>query len=183
MAESERTGWPQKNHRLVPMHGEWFDSVLDSWPAPISHEIARLQELSIRLKEEPDLGPAAVLQLRDVVKTLIKLPAIVMLRDIAEHAPGHEVVEMSGDVHAARDGISARSEQVRQRILAVLTAFVVIFSVSQHTGGTLREFLGLTGDSTWLIAITLGATCAFLLVGFWMIRDTLSVKARRVSGR
>jgi hypothetical protein len=62
---------------------DWFNRVLVTWPAPIAHEV---QQLTVVLNGDhrAPSPEAALLQLRDVTDTLIKLPAIIFARTLIE---------------------------------------------------------------------------------------------------
>ncbi len=58
----------------------WLRTVLEIWPGPIAHEVHILGEL---LNAGKVAG--ALLQMRDVAEVLIKLPAVILVRDLLEH--------------------------------------------------------------------------------------------------
>ena len=67
------------NGATEPHAWGWIDSIANSWPGPVAHEYFRLREL---IEEDEVIG--AVWQLKDVAEVLIKLPAVVMARDVIE---------------------------------------------------------------------------------------------------
>ncbi|MDG4558148.1 MAG: hypothetical protein P9F19_12290 [Candidatus Contendobacter sp.] len=58
----------------------WLVTVLETWPGPIAHEVHMLGDL---LNAGKVAG--ALLQMRDVAEILIKLPAVILVRDLLEH--------------------------------------------------------------------------------------------------
>lgn len=67
----------------------WHDTALESWPAPIAHELARLiEELEGTPTGQGQRMPApasALLQMRDTCEVLIKTIAIILVRALIEY--------------------------------------------------------------------------------------------------
>ncbi len=74
-----------------PLTG-WISEIEDEWPGPIAHEYHVLRMLIQEADRQEYAIAAAVLQFRDVVETLIKLPAVIMLCDLARHDPRSELL-------------------------------------------------------------------------------------------
>ncbi len=60
----------------------WLADLLETWPGPIAHEAQALGE---RLADGNQ--GAALAQLRDLAEVLIKLPAVILARDLLSHQP------------------------------------------------------------------------------------------------
>jgi len=58
-----------------------MDAIVRDWPAPISHELTALNQLL----HDGDTA-AAFYQLRDLSEVLIKLPAVILARDLIEYS-------------------------------------------------------------------------------------------------
>ncbi len=58
----------------------WVEAVFESWPGPVAHEAFQLKTL---LDDGQILG--ALWQLKDLAEVLLKLPAVIMARDLLEN--------------------------------------------------------------------------------------------------
>lgn len=75
-----------------------FETVIQSWPSPIAHELARLLD---------DLGrspEAALFQLRDAVETLLKFPALVLARGLIERGAPEDARKVRNDCFGRLSG-------------------------------------------------------------------------------
>jgi hypothetical protein len=57
----------------------WYNDVIELWPAPISHEVRRLVAL-LDGENRPPSPEGALLQVRDLSETLLKLPTVILAR-------------------------------------------------------------------------------------------------------
>jgi tetratricopeptide (TPR) repeat protein len=73
--------------RAAELAGEWhrvarLDELTARWPAPIAHELDAFHALLASGKI-----PDAFYQLRDPIEVMFKLPALILARDLLDHAP------------------------------------------------------------------------------------------------
>jgi tetratricopeptide (TPR) repeat protein len=62
----------------------WYRAVTETWPAPIAHEVAMLVAHLNGTAEHHPSPEAALLQLRDLSETLVKLPAAILARRLID---------------------------------------------------------------------------------------------------
>jgi hypothetical protein len=70
-----------------------YDELIDTWPAPIAHEVRELVRVLEGNGREAPSPEAALLQLRDVSETLVKLPASVLALRLIERG-GEDALDM-----------------------------------------------------------------------------------------
>jgi hypothetical protein len=72
----------QTAQRLIACAG--YNELISTWPAPIAHEVRQLVRVLEGQGREAPSPEAALLQLRDVSETLVKLPASVLASRLIE---------------------------------------------------------------------------------------------------